>query len=135
MCDDCTEMREKIKSDLAGLLADDSDNDLFQAVERNLPSAVKTTLERIDKVISSGQIPEERRPSNDEVEEAVRDCLVAAVLATGAAAIARSTPGYTDEGKMPSSMILGQWAGVILENEMKAAENDLMRYLLGMGDN
>jgi hypothetical protein len=135
MCEDCTNTRNEIRADLLALLQDDPDNQLVQAVEKNLPEAEKQIWQRIEKAISEGAVDEAKRPDEDEVREAVRDCLVGAVLATGAAAIARSTPGYTDEGGLPASMILGTWAGEVMKGEMSREGAELARHLLGMGDN
>jgi hypothetical protein len=60
------------------------------------------------------------------------------VLGTGAASLAAATPGYTDEGKMPLSVILGSWAGSVFSNELEdevKSQQDMLRHLLGMGDN
>lgn len=129
MCKDC---RDEIKNDLLGLLAGE-DNRLSQSVDDHVPGALKAVNARIDAVIEAK--PEVERPDEDEVREAVRDCLVAAVLATGAAMIAKNTPGYTDEGGQDAAMILGTWAGCVLENEMQDIEQNLRKHLLGMGDN
>lgn len=137
MCEDCTNARNEIRNDLIGLLQNDPDNRLLQAVEKNLPNAIEQINVRIDEALESGRV-EGPRPDDDEIEEAVRDCLIAAVLGTGAASLAGHTPGYTDEGKRPLSVILGTWAGCCMANEMQSEfedEQNLIRHLLGMGDN
>lgn len=137
MCEDCTNFRERVKTDLMGALAG-TPNALTEKIDESVPAAVEAVTARIDEAISEGRVPEEHRPSEEEIRSAVRDCLLGAVLATGAAALAQHTPGYTDEGKRPASVILGTWAGCIFQSEMDdadAAAEDLLRYLLGMGDN
>lgn len=137
MCEYCTEVRTEIKADLVGLLMNDESNRLVQTLNKHVTEAMQQINERIDNALESGQVTGPR-PDSDEIEAAVRDCLMAAVIATGAASIAQATPGYTDEGKQPRSVILGMWAGSILGAEMEdelAEQQQALRHLFGMGDN
>lgn len=138
MCQDCTNHRNEIKADLIALLQGDPDNRLTEAVDRHTEEALPAMHARIDAAIESGKVPAERRPSDDEIREALRDCLLGAILATGAATIAQQTPGYTDEGKQPRSMILVAWASAVMESEINdemQSQVNVVKHLLGMGNN
>lgn len=137
MCQDCTDHRNEIKADLVALLMGDPDNRLTQSLDRHTDEALPAIHARIDEAIEDGRVKGDK-PSDEEIREALRDCLLGAVLATGAAAIASITPGYTDEGKQPRSMILCAWAAAIMESEIDdqmQAEAKVIKNLLGMGDN
>ena len=71
-----------------------------------MDNAVRQVVEnRIKPTLAAH--PELEMPPMSEVRTVVRDCLIASVTALGAAAMARMTPGYTDEGGEPGSIILG----------------------------
>jgi hypothetical protein len=138
MCENCTKQRAQIKNDVLALLNEEPDSVLRDAVEKQIPAVEKQVNRRIKNAIDEGHV--KRIPTPGEVHECVRDTLIAAVLATAAAAMAKSTPGYTDEGGLPASIILGQWAGILLDNEIsatveQASAEELLRQALGMGDN
>lgn len=137
MCEDCTQIREEVKNDLLAAISGQP-CPLTEVIDAGVEAGVEEINKRIDRAVNEGNVSEEKRPDEAEVRAAVRDCLLAAVLATGAATIAHHTPGYTDEGKMPRSLILGQWAGMIFQNEQNNEDElaeKLLRHLLGMGDN
>lgn len=133
MCEHCTAHREEIRKDLIELLTDHPDSRLMPTVEKHLDAAVSEIIEkRITPVIERN--PEMEMPDEDEIRAAVKDTLIAAVVATGAASLAANTPSYTDEGGEPKSIILGEWAGHLLNSEMGEAISGFMQHL-GMGRN
>jgi hypothetical protein len=137
MCDDCTKHRVEIKADLVAVLMGDPDSRLTIALDETVEKSLPAIHARIDAAVEEGRVRGDK-PSDEEIREAVRDCLLGAILATGGASIASATPGYTDESKLACSMILGMWAGAVLGSEMQSqvqSEADIVRHLLGMGDN
>ena len=137
MCKDCTAQRNAIRVDLIALLEGDPDSRLLERVNAHVDRTVKEILnKRIRPILE--RHPEMEMPSMSEIREAVKDCLIASVCALGCAAMASSTPGYTDEGGEPRSIILGMWAGSVMEGEAEIFTNEIMdhaRSMLGMGDN
>ena len=137
MCENCEAHRAEVKSELIALLSGDPDSRLAAQVDRFLDMSVTQVIEqRIKPAIERN--PEIEMPPANEIRAAVRDCLVASVVALGAASIAQTTPGYTDEGGEPKSIILGQWAGHVMEGEanfLASGMVDNLMNLLGMGSN
>ncbi len=140
MCENCTAHRNAIRLELIELLENTPDSRLMEKVNGHVDSVVKEIVnKRIKPTLE--RHPEMTMPPMVEVREAVKDCLIASVLALGAAAMAATTPSYTDEGGEPRSVVLGLWAGSVLEGEVEifatdsAVLDNALRSLLGMGDN
>lgn len=137
MCERCEEHRAQVKSDVIAMLNGDPDSRLLEKVNSVLDKSVAEVIEkRITPVVESN--PDLEMPDVREVRAAVKDCLIASVLALAAASIAQTTPGYTDEGGEPRGVILGMWAGHVLEGEANIMASEMMDSLLshlGMGNN
>lgn len=137
MCEHCVQHRAEIRADLIALLNEEPDSRLLEAVNSRLDDAVREIVEkRIEPAMENNSGLE--MPDLRDVRAAIKDCMIAAVCALGCAAIASTTPGYTDEGGEPRSIILGQWANSVLEGEATVIASGMMDELmnhLGMGNN
>lgn len=141
MCENCRQMREEIRNDLIQLLEDHPDSRLMQSVNSHLDDVVHEIVEkRIKPTVEAD--PELDMPPMREIRENVKDTLVAAVVATGCAVLAGHTPGYTDEGGCSTAIILGLWAGTVMNAEastiveqMEEQMHGEIRSYLGMSDN
>lgn len=137
MCEECTAQRNAIRLELIELLEGNPDSRLLEKVESHVDQSVKEIVnKRIRPALERN--PDMRMPPINEIREAVKDCLIGSVLALGAAAMASATPGYTDEGGEPRSIVLGAWAASVMDGEAEVFATEILdhaRSLLGMGDN
>jgi hypothetical protein len=137
MCENCDRQRAEIMHDLLQLLEDHPDSRLMEIVNRHVDESMKQIIElRIKPAIERD--PTIAMPSMREIREAVKATLVASTGALALAAYASSTPSFTDEGGVPPGLILGIWAGTVVNQEVEIQVDEMenqIRSLLGLGDN
>lgn len=124
MCKNCRADMRQIISDLLN-----DEGEIQEHVETVTDLLMQITEKRAGEV--GLELPEDAR-------EQVRDALVASQIALAASAMASRTHDFTREGGLPPSMVLGTWAAEVMEYEMQRQEqkdNEIVKHLLGMGDN
>ena len=124
MCEDC---RAKIRETLVEIL--NGEHELCEWVRES----VETTLAEARKEV-------ERRGDpwmlDDDAADQLYEAAVAGQIAVGAAHLAAMTDGeITEEGGMDVPVILGLWAGTMMQARAEEHFTTLAKQLLGMGDN
>lgn len=138
MCEDC---RKTARELITALVTDDKEHPVMEMMEGMMNMAMQDgRVERIQEYAREHDVPEEEIPSEEEIRENTRDCLIAAQIAVAAAVMASRTTGYTAEGGEPPSIVLGMWAGEVMSMEAQrissiSSEANMIRHLFGMGNN